>query len=214
MASTDRAAGTVRAMADDRTDDLETPDRSLRRLGVAVAVGLVLADQVVKYLVEQVLEPGRFVPWLSNDIGWQLVYNDGAAFGLPLPWWAFLVVASVVVVVVWRTLPQVVRRVPVVAYGMLVAGALGNVVDRLVRTGDPGDPRFLHGHVVDFVAWGTFPRFNVADAAITVGFALLAWDLWRHGDDGLGATGPDSGAGRQIAGDRLDADDVTATPRG
>ncbi len=153
-----------------------------RWLGPAVALVLVVLDQVVKYAVEQVLEPGVFVPWLSDSIGWQLVYNDGAAFGLPLPWWAFLVVASVVVVVVWRNLPQVVRILPVVAYGMLTAGALGNVVDRLVRAGDPGDPRFLHGHVVDFVAWGTFPRFNVADAAITVGFVLLALDLWRHDD--------------------------------
>lgn len=157
-------------------------------LGPVVVAVLVVVDQVVKYVAEQALEPGRFVPWLSDAIGWQLVYNDGAAFGLPLPWWVFPVVAVVVVVVVWRTLPRVERVVPVVAYGLLVAGALGNLVDRLVRTGDVGDPRFLHGHVVDFVAWGTFPRFNVADAAITIGFVLLAWDLWRHGE-------PDSASG-------------------
>ncbi len=193
--------GTVRAMDDhataeplDDVDVIAAPVELIagppRWLGPAVAGALVVADQVVKYVVEQVLEPGVFVPWLSDRIGWQLVYNDGAAFGLPLPWWAFLVVASAVVIVVWRNLPRVVRVVPVVAYGMLTAGALGNVVDRLVRTGDPGDPRFLHGHVVDFVAWGTFPRFNVADAAITVGFVLLAWDLWRHDDQEALPGGP------------------------
>lgn len=155
-----------------------------RRLGLAVAAVLLVADQVVKFIVEQVLERGEFVPWLSDDIGWQLVYNDAGAFGLPLPSWSFLVVAVVVVVVVVRNLPRVSRVVPAIAYGMLVAGALGNVVDRVVRIGDPGDPRWLYGHVVDFVAWGGFPRFNVADSAITVGFVLLVWDLWRHGDEG------------------------------
>lgn len=200
--------GTVRAMDDHSTaepvaDVVDDPHATAveldtmppRWLGPAVALALVVLDQVVKYAVEQVLEPGVFVPWVSDSIGWQLVYNDGAAFGLPLPWWAFLVVASVVVVVVWRNLPQVVRILPVVAYGMLTAGALGNVVDRLVRAGDPGDPRFLHGHVVDFVAWGTFPRFNVADAAITVGFVLLAWDLWRHDDQDALPGGPAGGRG-------------------
>ncbi len=154
-----------------------------RRLALWIAALVVVVDQVVKYAVEQALEPGQFVPWLSDDIGWQLVYNDAGAFGLPLPSWSFLVVAAVVVVVVVRALPRVVRVVPAVAYGLLVAGAIGNVVDRVVRLGDPGDPRWLHGHVVDFVAWGSFPRFNVADAAITIGFVLLATDLWRHGDD-------------------------------
>jgi hypothetical protein len=59
----------------------------------------------------------------------------------------------------------------------LLGGALGNVVDRVVRVGDPGDPQWLHGHVVDFVAWGSFPRFNVADSAITIGLALLVLDM-------------------------------------
>jgi signal peptidase II len=162
-----------------------TPDQGRRSLGLGlgVAAAVVVLDQVVKWFVEQVLEPGVYVPWLSDDIGWQLVYNDGGAFGLPMPSWFFLVVAPAVVVVVVRNLPNVERPLPTVAYGLLLAGAIGNVVDRLVRAGDPGDPRFLHGHVVDFVAWGSFPRFNVADAAITIGFVLLAWDLWRTGDD-------------------------------
>ncbi|MBY5163203.1 signal peptidase II [Salsipaludibacter albus] len=165
-------------------------------LGLGVAAAVVVLDQVVKYVVEQVLDPGVFVPWLSDDIGWQLVYNDGGAFGLPMPSWFFLVVTTVVVVVVVRNLPRVVRALPTVAYGLLLAGALGNVIDRLVRAGDPGDPRFLHGHVVDFVAWGSFPRFNVADAAITIGFVLLAWDLWRTGEDGgLPGTSSDDATG-------------------
>jgi signal peptidase II len=104
-------------------------------------------------------------------VGWQLIFNPGAAFGLPLPPIVFPIVTLVLIVVVVRTLTQPVGgRAAVVAQGLVVGGAVGNVVDRLVR---PGDGSFVGGYVVDFVAWGSFPRFNVADAAITVGVALF-----------------------------------------
>ncbi len=129
-----------------------------------------MVDQLVKELVLTLLEPGRFVPLLGSSVGWQLVFNPGAAFGLRLPPIVFPVVTLVLIVVVARTLAQPVRGAAVVAQGLVVGGAIGNVVDRLVR---PGDGSLVGGYVVDFVAWGTFPRFNVADAAITVGVALF-----------------------------------------
>lgn len=141
---------------------------------MGLAVGLVLLDQLTKQFVESVLDPGRFVPWLGPDIGWQLVYNPGGAFGLPAPHWLFLVVTVGVVVLVARVLPRAPTALAASAYGMLLAGAVGNVLDRLLR---PGGEGFGSGYVVDFVAWGSFPRFNVADSAITVGFVLLVLAL-------------------------------------
>ena len=147
-------------------------------VGLTVAVVFVVLDQVTKVIAENVLHPGRFVPWLGSDVGWQLVYNPGGAFGLPAPSWIFLVVTVLVVVIVVRTLPRTASLWQAAAYGLLLAGALGNVIDRLVREGGPDAPAFGGGEVVDFVAWGSFPRFNVADSAITVGFALLVLTLW------------------------------------
>jgi signal peptidase II len=140
------------------------------RIGLATTAVLVIADQITKELVEAVLEPGRFVPWIGSQVGWQLIYNPGGAFGLPAPSWLFLTVTAVVLVLVAKALPRATSRTGAMAFGMLLAGALGNAIDRLVRAGDGG---FGGGYVVDFVAWGSFPRFNVADSSITVGFVLL-----------------------------------------
>lgn len=139
-------------------------------VGLLVAVSLVLLDQLTKQFVEQALVPGRFVPWLGDNIGWQLVYNPGGAFGLDAPHWLFLIVTVGVLVLVARVLPEAPTLAAAIAYGMLLAGAVGNVLDRLFR---PGGESFGSGYVVDFVAWGSFPRFNVADSSITVGFVLL-----------------------------------------
>lgn len=147
------------------------------RVGLLVAVALLVLDQATKVLVESILEPGRFVPWLGSQVGWQLIYNPGGAFGIPAPHWVFLVVTVIVTVLVARTLPKATSLTGAVAFGLLLAGAWGNVIDRIVRPGAP-DGRFGGGYVVDFVAWGTFPRFNVADSAITVGFVLLVIALY------------------------------------
>lgn len=166
------------------TDDgaqLEPPPPPPHRLAVPVgllaAAVLVLLDQVTKQIAEAVLVRGRFVPWIGPDIGWQLVYNPGGAFGIPAPHWLFLLVTIGVVVLVARVLPRTPTLLGAAAYGLLLGGAIGNVLDRLLRAGGEG---FGRGHVVDFVAWGTFPRFNVADSAITVGFVLLVLALLQE----------------------------------
>lgn len=159
-------------------------------VGAVVAFASVLVDQATKHWADVALTRGAYVPVLGDRFGWQLTFNDGGAWGFPAPSWFFLAVTVVVVVIVVRNLPLVTGGRGATAYGLLLSGAVGNALDRVFRTGDPGDPRFLFGHVVDFVAvelptWlgplgGAFPRFNVADVAITVGFVLLAWDLLRE----------------------------------
>lgn len=184
------------------------------RVGLLVTAIFVVLDQATKELAEALLEPGRFVPLLGPNIGWQLVYNPGGAFGFPAPSWVFLIVTVLVVVIVARALPRATTLLSSVAYGLLLAGALGNVLDRLFRPGDPDGWPFGDGYVVDFVAWGTFPRFNLADSAITVGFVLLVIALWREeralavrsGSD-PGAASDTAGAGEATSRDRADGAD-------
>lgn len=146
---------------------------------------MVLLDQATKELAERALSRGRMIDVLGEGWGLQLTYNDGGAFGFGAPSWFFLVVTVVVAVIVVHNLPRVHSLAAAAAYGLLMAGALGNALDRVFRPGDPGDPRFLHGHVVDFLAvhlpvFGAFPRFNVADVAITSGFVLLLLAMWHE----------------------------------
>ena len=152
-------------------------------VGYQVALVLLVLDQATKRIAEVLLDRGVEVPLLGPEIGWQLVYNDGGAYGIDAPSWFFLVVTVVVTVIVARNLPEAPGLRAGTAYGLLLAGALGNAMDRVFRAGDPGDPDFLNGHVIDFVALGSFPRFNVADVAITFGFLLLLLDLWRADED-------------------------------
>ena len=137
---------------------------------MSIVAAVVLVDQVVKAVVLDVLEPGRLVPLLGPSIGWQLVFNPGAAFGLRLPPVIFPLVTLVLAVVVVRALDAATPRFLILGQGLVVGGAIGNVIDRVVRSDDGS---WIGGSVVDFVAWGSFPRFNVADASITVGVALF-----------------------------------------
>ncbi len=73
-----------------------------------------------------------------------------------------------IAVFVARAVRHATDRWMLVGLVLVLGGALGNLVDRLVRS-----PGFLRGHVVDFVAVGSFPVFNFADSCITIGAILL-----------------------------------------
>ncbi len=158
----------------------------LRWLCVA---GLVIAlDQFTKWLASTELgalgigERVEFLPFLS----WVLWHNDGAAFSLMSGlggWqrWLFVALAGGFAVFIVYEL----RRLPVadwpqgLAYGLVLGGALGNMIDRL-----------LSGYVVDFVLlhWRDwyFPAFNVADAALSCGAALWVVCMIRDSRAGRG----------------------------
>jgi signal peptidase II len=137
---------------------------------------VIVLDQLVKAWVVQHLhlfERVRLLPLLDII----LTYNTGAAFSFladAAGWqrWLFVVLAlgvSVLLIAWMRRLRASSQGLLACGLALIVGGALGNLIDRL-----------LHGRVVDFVHahWGEhyFPAFNVADSAITIGAALLLLD--------------------------------------
>lgn len=143
-------------------------------LYLIIIVTTIAADQLTKALVLQSMslyEMREIIPGFFNLV---YVTNKGAAFsmlaGVNAPWvHYFFVIVAVVASVVMTVLYFKWRKVSVwfgVSFGLIVGGALGNVIDRL-----------RHGAVTDFLDFhiGTYhwPAFNVADSAICVGAALL-----------------------------------------
>lgn len=204
----DDGAGTVPGVPPERRR------RLVRGLFALTAVVLV-ADQLTKVWAVAALEPRERVPLLGDLFGLQLVRNPGAALSIATGMtWVLTVVAVAVVVVIVRTSRRIGSAGWALALGLLLGGALGNLVDRMLR--EPGPFR---GHVIDFLAYGRLFVGNVADIAIVVAAVLVVWltargvhvDGTRDGQDAAGAG--EVGAGG-APGDATGADEAPATGTG
>lgn len=142
-----------------------------RRLPMLLIIAAVLfgLDLLTKCLAVALIDPGESVPIIGDFARFTLVRNPGAAFSMAtgMTWLLTLIAAAVVIGVIriGRTLRSLWWAI---GLGMVLGGALGNLVDRIFRYPGP-----LQGHVVDFVAVGWWPVFNVADSAIVCGAILL-----------------------------------------
>lgn len=147
-----------------------------RWLAPSIVGGVVLLDQLTKVWVVASLSDGP-LSIVGNDVELHLVRNRGGAFSLFTNATLVLALLAIVLsVVLVRAVQRARDRLTVVALSMVLAGALGNLLDRILRS-----PGFLRGEVVDFVHVGTFPSFNVADSSITIGAILLVLAAFREG---------------------------------
>jgi signal peptidase II len=140
----------------------------------AVTLPLIILDQLTKAMVRARMEVGESIPIVPGWLDLTYTENPGAAFSLfanlPAEWRAgFLITLSIVAIVVLAVLLARSERVSLMSFALalVLAGAAGNLIDRA---------RF--GRVVDFVrvhyydVW-SYPVFNVADSAISIGVALI-----------------------------------------
>ena len=139
-----------------------------------VALLTLVADQISKYLVLSNLNPGQAWNPVASLTSWAsitYVTNTGAAFGLFPDRGSFFVVIAVIVVAAiifyYRHLPAGQWWIKV-SLGLQLGGALGNLLDRLRL-----------GYVIDFIDFKIWPVFNLADSAIVIGVAILAYYLLR-----------------------------------
>jgi signal peptidase II len=154
-------------------------DRPLRvsRLGLmayALSAVVIVLDQLSKFWILEVFKlPGRGSVPVTPFFNLTMVWNRGVSFGLfraeeDLARWGLAGFSIAVAAAFAFWVADSSRRLPAVAFGLAIGGALGNVIDRV---------RF--GAVADFLDFGGlhFPWvFNVADAGITVGMALVLLD--------------------------------------
>ncbi len=148
----------------------------IRWLGLALAI--ILCDQLSKLSIMHAYAYGESHP-LTSFFNLVLVYNPGAAFSFLAKaggWqrWAFIALGIAAALFITYLLKRHSgQKLFCTALSLILGGALGNVVDRL-----------LYGHVIDFLdfhlrGWH-WPAFNVADSAITCGAILLIIDELRR----------------------------------
>lgn len=159
-------------VTDETTPHATARRRALTLLGAVAAFALAL-DLLTKQLVVAHLREGDPVKLLGGAIYLSVIRNAGAAFSMGTHYTFVFPVITVVVIGWIGWMAAKLRSLPwAVALGLVLGGALGNLIDRLFRAPGP-----LQGHVVDFISllapYGRyFAVFNIADSALTCGVVL------------------------------------------
>jgi len=143
----------------------------LVRLGLVIAVVVTIVDQVSKHLLKSLLTERTSIEVIPAFFDLVTVWNRGVSFGMlggdgALPPWVLSAVAVAISIALFLWLTRITLRWTAMAIGLVIGGAVGNVIDRA-----------LWGAVFDFadfhVGGWHWPAFNVADAAIVLGVAAL-----------------------------------------
>ena len=138
-----------------------------RRLWLLIAA-IVVVDQLTKHWALNRLSGGRTID-IVGSLRFNLAFNKRMAFSQATgagPVIGALAFVIIIVIVLWMR--RSATGVAAVAAGLIVGGALGNLIDRVFR-----NDAWLRGAVVDFIDLQWFPVFNVADSCITVGAVLM-----------------------------------------
>jgi signal peptidase II len=139
--------------------------RTRRLLFWGAALSVIFLDQLTKTIVRTGLDRGESWPDADWAIRIRYVTNTGAAFGILQDQTIFLIVMAVIglgAIYLYYRYPPFDHWVVPIAIGMMLGGAIGNLIDR-VRV----------GRVTDFLDVGFWPAFNVADSSISIAIAIL-----------------------------------------
>ena len=134
----------------------------------SLIVAIVVVDQLTKHWALNRLSGGRTID-LVGSLRFNLAFNKGMAFSQATgagPIIGALAFVVIIVVVLWMR--RTAQGLAALAAGLIVGGAMGNLIDRLFR----GDA-WLRGAVVDFIDLQWWPVFNIADSAISIGAVLM-----------------------------------------
>jgi signal peptidase II len=133
-----------------------------------IVSGVILLDQLTKFLALNFLQLNSPVPLIKNFLNLTLVHNRGAAFGLFQNQLLLFVLISLFAIglILYNLKNKTNSVILKLSLSLILGGAVGNLIDRM---------RF--GFVVDFLDLRVWPVFNLADSVITVAALLLTWEL-------------------------------------
>ena len=148
---------------------------------IILVVLILLADRVSKSAIASHFDLGQTAPVVDGVFNITYVQNTGVAFGIlsafssPVKVLFLCLIAGIaaIVVIIYSLRNDARNRLLQGALALVLAGALGNLYDRI-----------LYGYVIDFLEFHArgyyWPSFNVADTSISIGVILLAWEMFRN----------------------------------
>lgn len=137
---------------------------------------LIIIDQLIKFLVSSNMLIGESFVIINNFFKIIYIQNKGAAFGLFSN--NFILLILITIVLIWYLIKEIKsninNKVSIISFSLLISGALGNLLDRIIR-----------GFVVDYISFTLFNHemavFNFADMCITFGVIMLIYIVVRGG---------------------------------
>ena len=134
-----------------------------------LAAVILSLDQLTKFIITKNLMPHESMPVIKGIFHFTLVHNRGAAFGiLKGQLFLFIFTSAIAIILIYRTLKNCHLNLYSISLGLILAGAIGNLIDRLI-----------FGYVIDFLDFRIWPVFNIADASITIGAILMGFSALR-----------------------------------
>jgi len=144
-------------------------------LAVIVTFLVVFVDRLSKLFFSDLLVYGESLPIIRNVLHMTMVHNTGVAFGFFKDQGITFIVIPIVAAVLlvfniyyYRQNNEALSRTYIVAFSLILGGAIGNLIDRIA-----------YGHVIDFIDFRIWPVFNIADSAITIGAVLIAYKCFK-----------------------------------
>ena len=139
-------------------------------LSLITVSSVVFFDRITKIFFSNNLALQESWPVIRNFFHMTLVHNTGIAFGLfKNAGVVFIVIPAIAVILLgyniyyYKNNEEKLSRLYIVAFSLILGGAVGNLIDRI-----------LFGYVVDFIDFQVWPVFNIADSAITIGAVIIA----------------------------------------
>lgn len=144
-------------------------------ISLIITISIVFIDRISKLFFAELLDLGESIPVIRGVLHMTLVHNTGIAFGFFKDQGIVFIVIPVIAIFLlifniyyYRQNDEALCRTYIVGFTLILAGAIGNLIDRI-----------LYGYVIDFIDVRFWPVFNIADSAITVGAAIIAWKCFQ-----------------------------------
>ena len=150
--------------------DARQQSRSDIFLSLITVFAIVLIDRLTKIFFSKLLGVGESLPVIPHVLHMTLVHNTGIAFGFFKDQGIVFIIIPVIAIVLliyniyyFKSNNEQLTRLYVFAFSLILAGAIGNLIDRITC-----------GYVIDFIDFRIWPVFNIADSAITIGACVIA----------------------------------------